>query len=189
MFSPVPAISISPRSAQHIQDLLEAGPVTLEIEGRVDTLSEKFSESVNVAGILRGTTRADEYVVISGHIDTWWAGSNDDCSSIAVVLELARLFSEARTLGTFVNERTLVFMSVGAEETGGPGGTWYNWLVGSYEFVLAHPEFEKAEMAKIPLHRWAKVEDIVPAVIFLASDYSGMITGDTLLIDGGWAAH
>ena len=140
VFSPVPAISISPRSAQHIQDLLEAGPVTLEIEGRVDTLSEKFSESVNVAGILRGTTRADEYVVISGHIDTWWAGSNDDCSSIAVVLELARLFSEARTLGTFVNERTLVFMSVGAEETGGPGGTWYNWLVGSYEFVLAHPD-------------------------------------------------
>src|SRR3990170_4387632 len=123
VFSPVPAISISPRSAQHIQDLLEAGPVTLEIEGRVDTLSEKFSEAVNVAGILRGTTRADEYVVISGHIDTWWAGSNDDCSSIAVVLELARLFSEARTLGTFVNERTLVFMSVVAEAIGDLGLT------------------------------------------------------------------
>ncbi|HUT67651.1 MAG TPA: SDR family oxidoreductase [Dehalococcoidales bacterium] len=57
------------------------------------------------------------------------------------------------------------------------------------KFVLAYPEFEKAEMAKIPLHRWAKVEDVVPAVIFLASNHSGMITGDTLLIDGGWAAH
>ena len=39
-----------------------------------------------------------------------------------------------------MNERTLVFASVGAEETGGPDNTWYNWLVGSYEFVKAHPE-------------------------------------------------
>ena len=140
VFSPVPGISISPRSAWHIQELLESGPVTLEISGRVDTLSEKFAESVNVAAVMWGTTRADEYVVISGHIDTWWWGSNDDCSSIAAVLEFARLFSEARASGTFTNGRTLVFASVGSEETGGPGGTWYNWLVGSYEFVQAHPE-------------------------------------------------
>jgi len=57
------------------------------------------------------------------------------------------------------------------------------------KFVLENPEFEAAEMAKIPLHRWAKVEDVVPAVCFLASDLTGMTTGDTLLIDGGWAAH
>jgi hypothetical protein len=87
-----------------------------------------------------GTTRPNEYVVISGHIDTWWYGSDDDCSSIAAVLELARLLSEARAAGIFTNERTIIFCSVGAEEVGGPDGTWYNWLVGSYEFVLAHPE-------------------------------------------------
>ncbi|MGQ9587248.1 MAG: M28 family peptidase [Thermoplasmata archaeon] len=140
VFSPIPTVSISPRSAWHIQDLLSKGPVTLQIEGRVDTLSEKFAESVNVAAVMWGATRPDEYVVVSGHIDTWWQGSNDDCSAVSVVLELARLFSEARAAGTFVNDRTLVFCSVGSEETGGPGGTWYNWLVGSYEFVVAHPE-------------------------------------------------
>jgi NAD(P)-dependent dehydrogenase (short-subunit alcohol dehydrogenase family) len=69
----------------------------------------------------------------------------------------------------------------------GVGPSWT--LTDMAKFVLANPEFEKAEMAKIPMHRWAKVEDIVPAVIYLASNYSGMITGDTLLIDGGWAAH
>lgn len=140
---PIPILSISPISAAHIKDLMASGPVTLKVDGRVDMLSEKFAESVNVAAYMIGTTRPNEYVVISGHIDCWWAGANDDSSSIAAMLEFARLFSEARKAGTFVNERTLVFCSVGAEEEGGPQGTWYNWLVGSYEFVQAHPEIMK----------------------------------------------
>jgi len=149
VFSPVPAISISPNSAARIQGLLEDGPVTLEISGRVDF--HPRAESVNVAAVMWGSARPDEYVVISGHIDTWWNGSNDDSSSIAAVLEYARLFSEARASGKFVNERTLVFCSVGAEETGGPGGTWYNWLVGSYEFVQAHPEIMEGLVMELNL--------------------------------------
>jgi len=137
---PLPAFSISPRSAWHLQDLLKEGPVTLRIEGRADMVPDEVARSVNVAAYMYGTTHPDEYVVISGHIDTWWNGASDDTSSIAAMLELARLFSEARAAGTYVNERTLVFASVGAEETGGPDNTWYNWLVGSYEFVKAHPE-------------------------------------------------
>jgi len=140
VFSPIPAISISPIAAGHLQNLLADGPVTLQIDGRVDSLSAKYAESINVAAIMWGTAKPDEYVVISGHVDTWWDGSNDDASSVAAVLEMARLFSEARASKDFSNERTLIFSSVGAEETGGPDGTWYNWLVGSYEFVQAHPE-------------------------------------------------
>ena len=137
VFSRIPAISISPNSAARLQELQVSGPVTLRIEGRVDFDSQAMS--VNVAGVLEGTTKADEYIVICGHIDTWWSGSFDDCSSIAIMLEMARMFSEARASGDFVNERTLVFCSVGSEESGGPDGTWFNWLVGSYEFVKAHP--------------------------------------------------
>ena len=139
-FSPIPAISISPNSAAHLKDLLSSGPVTIQIDGRVDNLSAKFANSENVAAVMWGTTKPDEYVVISGHIDTWWYGADDDCSAVACVLEFARMFSEARAAGTFTNERTLIFSVVGSEETGGPDGTWYNWLVGSYEFVQAHPE-------------------------------------------------
>jgi hypothetical protein len=136
----IPILSISPISAWHILDLLKAGNVELKIDGRVDILSEKYAESTNVAAYMYGKTRPNEYVVISGHIDCWWNGASDDSSSIAAMLEFARLFSEARKAGTFVPDRTLVFCSVGAEEQGGPQGTWYNWLVGSYEFVKAHPE-------------------------------------------------
>ena len=41
---------------------------------------------------------------------------------------------------------------------------------------------------KIKLGRVGEVEDIMGAVLFLASDASALITGASLLIDGGWTA-
>ena len=38
---------------------------------------------------------------------------------------------------------------------------------------------------KIPLGRVGNVEDIVPLVNFLSSEYSNYITGQTLVVDGG----
>ena len=39
---------------------------------------------------------------------------------------------------------------------------------------------------KIKLGRVGEVEDIMGAVIYLASDASSLVTGSSLLIDGGW---
>jgi len=41
---------------------------------------------------------------------------------------------------------------------------------------------------KIKLGRVGEVEDIMGAVVFLASDASAMVTGSALMIDGGWTA-
>ncbi len=43
-------------------------------------------------------------------------------------------------------------------------------------------------MDKIKLPRVGEVEDIMGAAVYLASDASAMVTGTSLLIDGGWTA-
>jgi len=54
--------------------------------------------------------------------------------------------------------------------------------------TFADPEKRAWIESKIKLPRIAEVEDIMGAVTFLASDAAAMITGTSLLIDGGWTA-
>ena len=49
-------------------------------------------------------------------------------------------------------------------------------------------KFKKDSIKNIPLGRVADVSDVATAVAFLASDSSSMITGTSILIDGGWTA-
>ena len=54
--------------------------------------------------------------------------------------------------------------------------------------TFANPERLAWIMEKIKLPRVGEVEDIMGAAVFLASDASAMVTGTSLLIDGGWTA-
>lgn len=55
--------------------------------------------------------------------------------------------------------------------------------------MLADPEFRAFVERMIPLGRTASPEDVAAAVIYLASPAAGMITGHSLLVDGGWTAQ
>ena len=50
---------------------------------------------------------------------------------------------------------------------------------------FAGSDFEKQTTARTPLGRIGQPKDIAPAVVFFASDDSGWITGETLLLAGG----
>lgn len=62
------------------------------------------------------------------------------------------------------------------------------------ETPLTKPFFEDRQfldetLGKIKLGRLGQPEDLMGAVLFLASDASGMMTGSSLVIDGGWTAE
>ncbi|MAM60774.1 SDR family oxidoreductase [Maritimibacter sp. UBA3975] len=54
---------------------------------------------------------------------------------------------------------------------------------------LDDPGFLETVLSKIKLGRLGQVTDLMGAVTFLASDASGLMTGSTLTVDGGWTAE
>ena len=53
---------------------------------------------------------------------------------------------------------------------------------------LEDPDFRASVLAKIKLGRFGRVEDVMGAVVFLASDAAALVTGTSLVVDGGWTA-
>lgn len=77
----------------------------------------------------------------------------------------------------------------------GPYGIRINTICPTFILTdLTRPTFENAKKRKwieekIKLGRVGKVEDIMGAVIYLASDASSLVTGSALMVDGGWTAE
>lgn len=55
--------------------------------------------------------------------------------------------------------------------------------------MLDDPEFRKFVVDSIPMKKLASVDDVVAAVLYLASPRAGMVTGHSLKVDGGWTAR
>lgn len=53
---------------------------------------------------------------------------------------------------------------------------------------LADENFRREVLSKIKLGRLGRVEDLMGAVVFLAGDAAAMMTGSSLIVDGGWTA-
>ncbi|HWT07559.1 MAG TPA: SDR family NAD(P)-dependent oxidoreductase [Roseomonas sp.] len=61
------------------------------------------------------------------------------------------------------------------------------------ETPLTRPFFEDAAfkasvLSKIKLGRIGQVEDLMGAILFLAGDAAGLMTGSSIVVDGGWTA-
>lgn len=54
------------------------------------------------------------------------------------------------------------------------------------EQIINDHQFQRANLPRIPLRKFAVPEDIAKSVLFLATDSAGMITGHNLVVDGGW---
>ncbi len=54
--------------------------------------------------------------------------------------------------------------------------------------MLADAAFSASVLAKIKLGRLGQVEDLMGAILYLCSDAASLVTGTSLLVDGGWTA-
>ncbi len=98
---------------------------------KVEKISEKF-ETENVLGLVEGTDKKDELIVITAHYDhvgkageNIYNGADDDASGTAAVMELAQAFSIAKKAG-HSPRRSLLFMTVTGEEKGLLGSEYYS---------------------------------------------------------------
>jgi NAD(P)-dependent dehydrogenase (short-subunit alcohol dehydrogenase family) len=62
------------------------------------------------------------------------------------------------------------------------------------ETPMTAPFFENVEfkidvLSRIELGRLSTIEDLMGAVVFLASDASALMTGSSLIVDGGWTVE
>jgi NAD(P)-dependent dehydrogenase (short-subunit alcohol dehydrogenase family) len=76
----------------------------------------------------------------------------------------------------------------------GPWGVQVNLLCPGYidtemtADVKMDPERNAWVLSQTPLGRWGVVRDVVGAGVFLASEASNFMTGQSLIVDGGWTA-
>jgi NAD(P)-dependent dehydrogenase (short-subunit alcohol dehydrogenase family) len=54
---------------------------------------------------------------------------------------------------------------------------------------LDQPDYLARVLARIPAGRVGTIDDVAGAVIYLASDAAGLVTGTVLPVDGGWTAQ
>lgn len=93
----------------------------------------KVIETENIAGLLEGSDKKEEIVVITAHIDHIGIspdgqinnGADDDGSGVVSVLEIAEAFAKAKKEGNGPR-RSILFMMVTGEEKGLLGSSYYS---------------------------------------------------------------
>jgi len=140
-----PALIISNRSAAELRELLSQHK---EVKVNFESILEYAdSTTPNIVGEIRGTQFPDEVIYITSHHDSWYYGANDNISSVACMIETAKMFNKYRP------RRTVRFIAFGAEESGSPAEARvpHFGLRGSYGYSEAHQKALQGELEEITI--------------------------------------
>lgn len=117
----IPAGALTSEDVDHIAYLAKKGPVRLHLTMTPRTLPD--APSYNVIGDLVGSDFPDEYVIVSGHLDSWDLGTGalDDAAGLATGMACAETWQRLKLRP----KRTLRIIGWMNEENGLRGGTTY----------------------------------------------------------------
>ncbi|RPJ10006.1 MAG: Zn-dependent exopeptidase M28, partial [Deltaproteobacteria bacterium] len=89
----VPAISIKKSDGERLLGLLEKGPVRVSLRTKSETKWRRLPLTV---AEIPGPEEPERFMLVHGHMDSWYVGTTDNCTGNALVLELARLLQHYR---------------------------------------------------------------------------------------------
>lgn len=141
----------------------------------------------NVFGVIKGFEEPDRYVVIGAQRDAWGPGAAKSSVGTALLLELARIFSDMVLKGGFKPSRSIVFASWSAGDFGAIGAT--EWLEG-YLSSLHLKAFTYINLDKAILGTSNFKVSASPLLYSLLEktmkDVKHPITGQSLYRDSNW---
>lgn len=120
-------------SNKRLTKVFVVGPTNASTYSVIASQKKAAIRMANVAGMLKGKSKPEEFVVFSGHYDhigiqqrkingdSIANGADDDASGTTAVIELARYFKKMKS-----NSRTLLFVAFTAEEIGGFGSRYFS---------------------------------------------------------------
>ena len=165
-------------------DILVTTPSKNVRKPMLDLSDDEFDQIVSLN--LKGTFRLIK--AFAGAMAERGSGSVIAFASFrAVVVEPGQAIYAATKAGT-------VQMLRGLAAELGPRGVRFNSIApGAVETPLTaqikqQPAWHQAYADKSVLRRWAGPEEMVGAVVFLASEASSYVTGSLMMVDGGWTA-
>jgi NAD(P)-dependent dehydrogenase (short-subunit alcohol dehydrogenase family) len=139
---------------------------------------------VNVRGTVAVTQAFLPQMVEAGY------GKVINVGSLGSVIGLERRTAYATTKGA------VAMYTVSLASEVGPYGVRANVVAPGYvdtdmagEYIHGAPGREEQLLARIPLRRFASPADLEGTFLFLACPASDYVTGQVLLVDGGWTAN
>lgn len=114
--------------------------------------------------------------------------------SIVTVTSIGSMLAFPNNPGYVASKGGLRMMSKAMAQDLGKFNVRVNRLVPGYihtdmtDASYSDPEKSRERSARTMLGRWGKVDDLIGAAIFLASNASAYVTGTDIVVDGGWTA-